>query len=54
MIEIKNNRIYFHNPLKPDLKVIDFRCLSAYVCPVCKNVLRAYFVGYVMPESLKE
>jgi len=54
MIEIKNCRIYFYNALKPGLKVLDFRCLSAYVCPVCKNVLHAYFVGYVLPESLKE
>ncbi len=54
MIEIKNGRIYFYNVLKPDLKVLDFKCLSAYVCPACKNVLRAYFVGYILPESLKE
>jgi hypothetical protein len=54
MIEIKNGKIYFYNMLKPDLKVLDFKCLSAYVCPACKNVLRAYFVGYILPESLKE
>ncbi|NJD75736.1 MAG: hypothetical protein FIB08_01385 [Candidatus Methanoperedens sp.] len=54
MIEIKNGRIYFYNTLKPDLMVLDFKCLSAYVCPACKNVLRAYFVGSIIPESLKE
>lgn len=54
MIEIRNGRIYFHNTLKPELRVLDFKCLSAYVCPVCKNVLRAYFVGAIIPESLKE
>lgn len=54
MIEIKNGRIYFYNTLKSDLRVLDFMCLSAYVCPVCKNVLRAYFVGNITPEALKE
>ncbi len=54
MIKIKNGRIYFYNTFKPDLRVLDFKCLSAYVCPVCKNVLRAYFVGSIIQESLKE
>ncbi len=54
MIEIKNGRVYIYNTLKPDLKVLDFKCLSAYVCPVCKNVLRAYFVGNIIPEAFKE
>ncbi len=54
MIEIKNRRIYFYNKYKPTLTVLDFKCLSAYVCPECKNVLRAYFVGHVMEESLRE
>ncbi len=31
MIEIKNGRIYLYNTLKPELKVLDFKCLSAYV-----------------------
>ncbi|MDP2754617.1 MAG: hypothetical protein Q8P40_09550 [Nitrospirota bacterium] len=54
MIEIKNGRIYFYNAANPNLKVLDFRCLSAYVCPACKNVLGAYFAGYVIEESLRE
>lgn len=54
MIEIRNGRIYFYNKFKPELKVLDFKCLSAYVCPECKNVLRAYFVGQIMEESMKE
>ena len=54
MIEIKNGRIYFYNAANPNLKVLDFRCLSAYVCPTCKNVLGAYFAGYVIEESLRE
>ncbi len=54
MIEIKNGRIYFYNKYKPTLKVLDFKCLSAYVCPECKNVLRAYFIGHVMEESIRE
>ncbi len=54
MIEIKNGRVYFYNTLKPEIRVLDFKCLSAYVCPVCKNVLRAYFVGSIIPESFKE
>jgi hypothetical protein len=54
MIEIKNGRIYFHNQMKPELALLDFQCLSAYICPGCKNVLRAYFVGNIIPESFKE
>ncbi len=54
MIEIKNGRIYIYNKYKQTLPVLDFKCLSAYVCPECKNVIRAYFVGYVMEESLRE
>ncbi|MGB8216287.1 MAG: hypothetical protein WCE94_03205 [Candidatus Methanoperedens sp.] len=54
MIEIRNGRIYFHNTFKPDLTVLDFVCLSAYICPTCKNILRAYFVGNIIPETFKE
>jgi hypothetical protein len=54
MMEVKNGRIYFHNTLKPELSVLDYKCLSAYICPVCKNVLKAYFVGSILPETLKE
>jgi len=54
MIEIKNGRIYFYHTMKPELKVLDFVCLSAYICPVCKKVLRAYFVGSIIPETFKE
>lgn len=47
MIEIRDSRIYFYHAHKPEVQVRDFECLSAYVCPVCKNVLLAYFVGYI-------
>jgi len=47
MIEIRNGRIYFYHAYKTDVQAQDFECLSAYVCPVCKNVLLAYFVGYI-------
>jgi len=54
MMEIRNGRLYIYNPSKPLLKNLDFKCLSAYVCPGCNNVLRAYIAGYVIEESLKE
>lgn len=54
MIEVRNGRIFFFNNLKQELKVLDFKCLSAYVCPTCLNVLQAYYVGRMVPESLKE
>lgn len=54
MIEIRNGRIYFYNTHNPTLKVLDFKCLSAYVCPVCKNVLGAYFTGHIIEETLGE
>lgn len=52
MISIKGGRIYFYNTLKPEAPARDFQCISAYICPACKNVLKAYFVGYLMKESL--
>ena len=47
MIEIKDGRIYFYHEDKTTIQARDFQCLSAYVCPHCKNVLMAYFVGYI-------
>lgn len=47
MIEIRDGRIYFYHAHKPEIQAKDFECLSAYVCPICKNVLLAYFVGYI-------
>lgn len=52
MINIKNGRIYFYNTLKPEVPAQDFQCISAYICPVCKNILKAYFTGYMQKESL--
>jgi hypothetical protein len=47
MIEIRDGRIYFYHIHKTEVQAKDFQCISAYVCPVCKNVLLAYFVGYI-------
>lgn len=47
MIEIKDGRIYFYHAYKTEVQAKDFQCISAYVCPHCKNVLLAYFVGYI-------
>lgn len=47
MIEIKDGRIYFYHAYKTEVQARDFQCISAYVCPMCKNVLLAYFVGYI-------
>ncbi len=47
MIEIRDGRIYFYHAHKTEVQAKDFECLSAYVCPVCKNVLLAYFVGHI-------
>ncbi len=47
MIEIKDGRIYFYHAYKTEVQAKDFQCISAYVCPMCKNVLLAYFVGYI-------
>jgi len=49
MIEIRDGRIYFYHAYKTEVQARDFQCISAYVCPMCKNVLLAYFVGYI-PE----
>lgn len=54
MIEIKDGRIYFYNLYNSKLKTLDFQCISAYVCPECKNVLSAYFIGRIMKESIIE
>jgi len=47
MIEIRDGRIYFYHAYKSEVQARDFQCISAYVCPMCKNVLLAYFVGYI-------
>jgi len=47
MIEIRDGRIYFYHAYKAEVHAKDFQCISAYVCPMCKNVLLAYFVGYI-------
>lgn len=47
MIEIRDGRIYFYHAYKSEVQARDFQCISAYVCPHCKNVLLAYFVGYI-------
>jgi hypothetical protein len=52
MIEIRDGRIYFYHTHKTEIPARDFECISAYVCPECKNVLLAYFVGYV--KELKD
>src|SRR3990172_308951 len=48
MIEVKNNRIYFHNMNKRDIIPVDFQCVSAYLCPHCKKVLAAYYAGKIV------
>jgi len=47
MIEIRDGRIYFYHAYKTEVQARDFQCISAYVCPMCKNILLAYFVGYI-------
>ncbi len=47
MIEIRDGRIYFYHAYKSEIQAKDFQCISAYVCPHCKNVLLAYFVGHI-------
>jgi len=47
MIEIRDGRIYFYHAYKTTVQAKDFQCISAYVCPMCKNILMAYFVGYI-------
>ncbi len=48
MIEVKNNRIYFYNMNKRDVIPVDFKCISAYLCPHCKKVLAAYYAGKIV------
>src|SRR3990172_8677980 len=48
MIEVKNNRIYFYNMNKREITPVDFSCMSAYICPHCKMVLAAYYVGTIV------
>ena len=47
MIEIRDGRIYFYHAYKSEVQARDFQCISAYVCPMCENILLAYFVGYI-------
>ena len=48
MIKIKDNRIWFYlEDVDSELPTLDFELISAYICPECKHILSAYFVGTI-------
>ena len=53
MIKIKDNRIWFYLEVNSDLPTLDFELISAYICPDCKSILSAYFVGTINEEILE-
>ncbi|GAI98296.1 unnamed protein product, partial [marine sediment metagenome] len=48
MIKIKDNRIWFYSDdVDSELPTLDFKLISAYVCPQCNSILSAYFIGAI-------
>lgn len=48
MITIKDGRIWFYSEdINSELPTLDFSLISAYICPECKHILSAYFVGTI-------
>ena len=54
MIKIKDNRIWFYSEdVNSELPTLDFELISAYICPYCKSILSAYFVGTINEKILE-
>jgi len=53
MIEIKDGRIWFYDAaIESTLPVLDYELISAYICPACKSIISAYFVGNGISKDL--
>ena len=54
MITIKDGRIWFYSEdINSELPTLDFSLISAYICPECKHILSAYFVGTINEKILE-
>ena len=54
MITIKDSRIWFYSEdVDSELPTLDFSLISAYICPYCKSILSAYFVGTINERILE-
>ena len=63
MITIKDGRMWLYSDYIDDtvytepgqkLPTLDFQLISAYICPECKSILSAYFVGTITEQLVKE
>lgn len=58
MIEVRDGRLLLHTPTQSQgdttLPTLDFECISAYVCPVCNNIIDAYIVGITNERTVNE
>lgn len=55
MITIKDNRIWFYSDdVDSELPTLDFKLISAYVCPYCNSILSAYFVGAITERQVSK
>ena len=54
MITIKDNRIWFYSEdVDSELPTLDFKLISAYVCPSCNSILSAYFIGAITEKVIE-
>jgi len=54
MIKIKDNRIWFYSEdVDSELPTLDFKLISAYICPHCDSILSAYFVGSITEKVIE-
>ena len=54
-IDSENKKIHFYTPYsieKENLPPQTFDLISAYVCPICNKILRAYYIGMMPKETI--
>ncbi len=52
-IDSENKKIHFYTPYsieKENAPPQTFDLISAYICPVCDKILRAYYIG-IIPKN---
>jgi hypothetical protein len=58
-IDSEQKRIHFFTPYRaektekdPNMPSLSFDLISAYICPVCSKIIRAYYIGFIPKENI--